>query len=118
MANELTVTCTLEFLKSGIAATESLTKTLTVTGSKYVRGVQAIGTSEEALGIGDLGTLGYCILINRDATNFVEVRMGSSAADVIKIKAGEFALFRMAGNTPYMIADTGTCNVEFIIIED
>jgi hypothetical protein len=56
---------------------------------------------------------------NMDVTNFVKIRAGSGLTDLIKLKPGEFALFRlMTGITPYAIADTAACDIEFCIIED
>lgn len=119
MANELVLTATLAFAKGNVdVSLDPGSLQVTVSGTKYHQGVQEIGTSEEALSIGDVGTAGYVLLINRDATNFVELRPGSGLADLVKVKAGEFALFRLALEGPYAIADTAACEVEYIVIED
>lgn len=119
MANELTLSGSLSFSKGGVTASASKTGLLvTVSGTEYTELIQEIGTSEEALTIGDIGTLGYVYIENLDATNFVEIRPGSGTADLIKIKAGEFAIFRAALNGPYAIADTAACRVKLVLIED
>jgi hypothetical protein len=119
MANELTLSASLLFVngtkrvsfsKSGLQ--------FTVSGNDYIAGTQTVGTSEEALAKGDITTPGFCFIFNRDATNFVKVRGASGAVDCIKIKPGEFAMFRHAGTAPYVIADTGACEIEYVIIED
>lgn len=118
MANEITLGLSLAYQKGTANISIACSGTqLSVTGSKFIHNVQAIGTSVEAISIGDIGTAGYMVAINRDATNFITIRAGSSGADVIKLKAGEWAMFRLATSTPYAIADTGACNLEYLIIE-
>lgn len=119
MANELTITASLAFAKGSVSV--SLAKSaaqFTVSGTKYYQGVQTVGTSEEALELGDISTGGYCLLINRDATNYVSVRSGTGAANLIKVKAGEPALFRVEAAAPYVIANTASCEVEVLLIAD
>lgn len=118
MANELTVSASLRFSKSGREASQSYSGIqVDVTGDKVTRIIQEIGTSEEALDIGDIGTAGYVLIKNLDDDNFVEIRPGSGTADLIKIGAGEIALFRLALNGPYAIADTAACDLEITLIE-
>ena len=120
MANEITLTASLAFAKNSVSV--QLAKTgasVTVTGNKYYSGMQTVGfAAEEALELGDISTGGFCIIINRDATNFVKVRPGTGAADLIKLKAGEPAMFRMQATAPFVIADTGNCVIEVMLIED
>lgn len=119
MANELTVSVSLAFSSSGREAKKSYGGLqFDVSGNAYVHHIQNIGTSEEALDVGDLGTAGYMICKNLDATNFVEIRPGTGTADLIKLKAGEVACFRLALNGPYAIADTAACDLEYLIVED
>jgi hypothetical protein len=119
MADELTLSGVLSFLKNGVKVSLDLgTLEFDVSGDKYVHAVQTVGTSEEAIGIGDLGTLGFAVFVNRDDTNFCEIRPGTGTADLIKLKPGEFALFRFTMNTPYIIADTDSVLVEYVIIEN
>jgi hypothetical protein len=118
MANELTVSASLSFSKAGIAVSASKTGLLvTVAGDAYVRNIQTIGTSEEAIVLGDSGSAGYCFLRNLDATNYVTIRPGTGTADLIKLQAGEIALFRLAV-APWAIANTGACQLEVVIIEN
>ncbi len=119
MADELEIAAALKFSKDGESASlDAGLLQITVSGSAYKKGTQEIGTDEEALLMGDVGTAGYVLLVNRDDTNFVEIRPGSGIADLIKIKAGEFALFRLAMDAPYAIADTAACQLEYLVIED
>jgi hypothetical protein len=122
-ANELTLSGALDFTKSSTRAT---TRDMgisglqfTVTGTDCIGPVtQNVGTSAEALDIGDITTPGYLAIKNLDATNYVTVRMGSTGADVVKLKAGEFALFRLASTNPFVLANTSACQILYCLVED
>lgn len=119
MANELTLTAVLRFLKNSISKElEVENLSLDVSGDNAIHNSQTVGTSEEALVLGDAGAGGYLIAVNRDSTNFVELRPGSGIADLVKIGPGEVAMFRLAADaTPYAIADTASCLLEYLIVE-
>lgn len=123
MANEIKLTAKITFDKGSVAGVErdETDKSFNVTGTRYNQGVQNVGTSEEAMALGDVpaASIGYCHMKNLDATNFIEVRPGTGTADLLKLKPGESALFRITlSMTPWLIADTGACDVEILIIED
>ena len=84
--------------------------------AKLVRAVQAIGTSEAALGLGDLTTPGVCVFQNLDDTNFVEI--GVSGTMFLKLKPGEQAVCRISTAAPYAIADTASVELFYILYED
>lgn len=123
MANEITMTAKISFDKGlvvGVSRDET-DKQVDVAGTRYTQIVQEIGTSEEVIALGDVpsASIGYCHMKNLDATNFVEVRPALGAADLMKLKPGESAVFRFTLSVvPAMIADTGACDVEILIIED
>lgn len=119
MANEITVTASLQFAKGNITA---LTRSyngvsVTVTGTAYVQNVQTVGTSEEALLIGDV-TPGYVLMKNLDSTNFVSVRHATGGSNCVKLKPGEVSLFRFASAAPFVIADTAPVQLEYYLIAD
>jgi hypothetical protein len=119
MANELTLSGSLAFAKGSVSAALSYGPlTLTVTGTRYKESLQEIGTSAEAIEVGDLATTGYCILVNRDPTNYVTIRNGVAGADLVKLKAGEFAIFRLATTTPYALANTDAVELQVLILSD
>jgi hypothetical protein len=122
MANELTLSASFSFDKSGGDSFDERVSelTVTVTGGNAIRHVQSVGTSEEAIVLGDVTPGGWCFVENLDATNFVEIRSGTGATDLIRLKAGEFALFRMSADAsaPYAIADSSSCDVLFLLMED
>jgi len=124
MANELEIQGSIFFAKGNTARTGLKTAVIKVdvSGDGHIIASQNVGTSEEALILGDVSTsaLGLCMIVNKDATNFVEIRPGTTVADLIKIKAGEFALFRFADlvTAPFAIADTAAVEVDIYLFED
>ena len=67
--------------------------------------------------MGDVATPGLVLLLNLDAANYIEV--GADAdAPFVKLKAGEFALFRAGGATLSAKAHTAACLLEYAILED
>ena len=118
MANELTVSCSLRFSKSGREASKAYGGIqLTVTGDAWVFAVQNIAITEEAIGLGDVGTPGFMIAKNLDSTNYLSLRPGTGTANAVKMKAGEPCLFRIS-TAPWAIANTAACDLEYLIIED
>lgn len=119
MANELTVSCSVRFSKSGREADKAYGGIqIDVTGTRVISNTQTVGTSEEALVIGDVGTAGYIIVKNLDSTNYVTIRGASAAVDCVKLKSGEVALFRLASSTPYAIANTAPVDIEYVLIPE
>lgn len=83
--------------------------------------VQSIGTSEEVVVTGDVATLGYCVLQNLDAANFVEYGPESAGAMVAfgKLKAGEVAVLRLKpAITIRAKADTGAVKLLVKVYEN
>lgn len=119
MASELTLNVLAHFAK-GLEDEEFVVtgKQITVAGTKCLKYRQTIGTEAEALEIGDMTTPGYFVGLNTDDTNYIEIRDGEEGADVVKLKAGEVALFRLATTTPYAIANTDECELKYMVIED
>ena len=77
-----------------------------------------VGTSEEAVALGEATAPGWAIFINRDTTNFIELRVATGGAKFAKLKAGECCLLRLGSGAqvPYAIADTAACQMEYCII--
>ena len=118
MANEISLSASLIFSKGGASVSRLENIQVDVTGDAFSYEVQEVGTSEEVLAQGaDLGTPGYMFIKNLDATNYVEVGSTTGVYD-IKLKAGEFAIYRHNSATVYTKANTGACNVAYLLIED
>jgi len=122
MANEITVSATLLFAKGEVASQgfQRTNKQFDVTGTKYVRAVQNIGTSPEALAMGEVAVPGWFFFLNLDATNFVEILTGVGGDAFLKLKPREFAMGRLPSGVtaPAGKANTAALNLEFMIIED
>lgn len=116
MAGELSLRATLSFSKGGARVNRSESVSATVTGDAFSHETLTIPTSVTLLVEGgDLGAAGYVFLKNLDATNYITV--GLSGQYSIKLKAGEIALFRAAAPI-YALANTASCILEYIIVED
>lgn len=124
MADELTLSISANFSKSGISIDSSdmglLGLQFTVSGTDWVKSTQSIGTTAEVLGKGEITTPGYLIVKNLDATNYVEFEKAtfSTTAGTVKLKAGEIAMFRVSSSTLYACANTDACIVTYLWIED
>lgn len=119
MANELTVSVSLSFLKGNLssAITRQVTGAkFTVSGSDVTLKTQTIGTAEEAIILGDVATPGFMFVKNLDATNFVTIRPATGGDDCVKLLKGECALFRHAGTAPFAIADTAPVAIEYMLV--
>jgi len=118
MANELTLSASVKFLKSDTNVDFAKAGVLLdVAGGDYVKRTQTVGTSEEALGLGDLTTPGYMLIYNSDSTNYVKIRSGTGAGDLIRVPAGGIALFYCEATAPYIIANTASVVVEYLLVE-
>ena len=119
MADELTLRVSLSFEKSDTIM-ELLfgPAPIEVAGTKPLRNRQSIGfAAEEAIVVGDAAAGGYFAAVNRDATNFVELRPGAGLADLIKLLPGDVCLFRLTGDaTLYAIANTAAVELEYVIL--
>lgn len=121
MANEISITGILKCVNSAQGIDQEMKReniSADMAGDSYTRFTQTVGTSEEALELGqDIGTPGYCMIRNLDATNFVSLRRATAEGNCIKIRAGKFALFELAATAPFVIADTGACRIEVLLLE-
>jgi len=122
MANELTASATMLFAKGEVSSQgfSRTNKQFTVSGQKYVRAVQNIGTGAEALHLGEITTPGWFFFLNLDGTNYLEILTGVAGTAFLKLKPAEFAMGRLpAGLTaPAAQANAAAVNLEYMIIED
>ena len=118
MAKELTLSASLKFTKGSVNISQARSGVqLDVAGDDFVTQTQTVGVTEEALDLGDLGTLGYVLIRNLDTTNFVSVRSGTGAANLVRVPAGGIALFMLASAAPFVIANTAAVKIEYTMIE-
>lgn len=124
MANELTLSTSLSYSKDSTGPEAlAVSKQIDVTNKLYAKGRMTVTTSGEiALELGAVtgANLGYAQFVNRDATNFIEILTGTSGLAFAKLLPGESAVFRFGQSVtaPYATADTGDCDLEYLIIEE
>lgn len=115
MADELKITLAVTYANGRLAdKIDSATLSVTQTTQGYFGAVVSVGTSEEDLTLGDIGTNGYVYLKNLDGTNYVKYgpKSAGSLVDFGKLKPGESAIFRlMTGVTWRWVANTAACKV-------
>ncbi len=126
MPNEITLTSGLSHSHSGSTLnTGSRSKTVTVettfTVQRHHFTVQNVGTSREAMSVGDVDTAkDYMVALkNLDGTNFVKVEVYDSTNYVyaFNIEPGEpFGPVRVdGGKTLHLTADAAACSVEVAV---
>lgn len=116
MANEITISASIRYSKAKASAGLATTYNADQTGDKYEAGVQTVGTSEENLVKGDVGTIGWVALRNMDATNFVE--FGAATGELpVKLLAGKGTVIPWNATVCIAKANTGACLVEYLLIE-
>lgn len=122
MANEFSISAALTLRKNYLNKQVSDARNLNAVTSApaYVAGSPSIGTTHEAIPMGDVATQGWAFFKNLDATNFVTIGIVVTATyyPMLKLKAGEFVLVRLSTNTIYAKADTAACQLDFIIFDD
>lgn len=99
MANEIKVTAKLSIEKSYLSNSNSVTNLqINQSGDGVESGVQLIGTSAEAISLGDITTAGYAYFGNLESSNTIQIGQDVSAGgfeEPMLLNAGEVALFRI-----------------------
>ncbi|WP_254513842.1 hypothetical protein [Anatilimnocola floriformis] len=121
MSNEITTLVRLNITNGVYTDAFSASPTITQNTLGANSGIQTVGTSAEALAVGDVATLGLVCLLNTDATNFVQFGPDDSGTMKVvgRLKPGEAAQFRLEpGITLKLKADTASCKVRFLLLND
>lgn len=128
MANEITLNASLSYDDSkntseSLGVVDAL---FSVATKKVVKLTQNISHSAEvAIKLGDISAPAYAMFVNRDPTNYVELKVATSGAIFAKLRAdpnsdgkGGVALLELGSGAqvPYAIADTGDCLIDIFII--
>jgi len=121
MADEITIIAGISVAKSNLSATIPTTSsTVDLSGTKFIRNCQAVGTTYEAVSVGDLSSAGWCMIKNLDTTNYVEFGVEVSAAfyPFVKILPGETAgPFKLATLSAFARANTASVVADIFITE-
>lgn len=116
MANEVQISATLRYADSPVATSLATSFFADQTGDKYMAGVQAIGTAEESLDKGDIGTIGYIAVQNLDLTNYVQFGV-TTGVYTVKLLPGKGCVMPWNGAYNYIKANTAPCNVNYLMTE-
>jgi hypothetical protein len=120
MSSEITINLRLRVQKDFLDHREDPgTFRVDMTGSNATGGVQAIGTSGEALSVTDVSTPGYAYFRNLGPTNFVEIGTGTTTfVAFARLKVGEAAIMRLGTTAPTARANTAPVNLQYYILAD
>ena len=119
MADELKATLTVRYTKESVSAkTPGATISLDVTGEGIQSGVQSIGTTAEALGKGDITTIGWIWLKNLNLINFVELSIDGGTNFFGKLEPGEETFLPIHTANIHAKADSASCSVQYMLIEE
>jgi hypothetical protein len=124
MAAEIQISASLQFAKGNISSKQLLVNGINadVAGSNFIWFSQIIPTTAggTAIKLGGLTNIGWILLVNRDATNFVKVLTATSGTVFGRMLAnGEPCHLRLDPTitAPALLADTAPCLVEGFLVE-
>lgn len=121
MSSEITVNLNLAYSDSE-GSEESLGLVdfiASISSKKYNKFKVSIGFAvEEALPLGEATTPRYCVLINRDSTNYVEIKVATAGAIFARLDPGAGCIVPLGSGAqaPYAIANTAACQLEGFIL--
>lgn len=120
MANEIGVSASLLVLKGNHQdGLDASGLSFNFTGTRALHNVQNVGTSAEALVLGEIAAGGWCLMRNLDVSNYVQVRGASGQTPLARLGPGEVALFRLdaTATAPTVQANTAACDLEYLVLE-
>jgi hypothetical protein len=124
MANEIQVTATLQYTNSAQSIAQKILTLVaaqfSISGKNFNQGSATVSTSAAAIPLGALGSIGWCMFVNHDATNYVTLLTGTAGTVFARLLPGEAALLRIDASVtaPAWQAHTATCEVEFLMLEN
>jgi hypothetical protein len=121
MANELKVFGSAVFTKGGSSLVIEMPApvSVTITGTQGIKAVQSVGTSEEALILGEVSAAGgWYFIRNLDATNVVTLKPASGGTATTRVNPGEFAMGRFATtvSAPFVQSNTTAALIEYLLV--
>lgn len=121
MANEITLSASLSFAKSGRSAqADSGAIAIDMTGTKSLDTVQTVGTVEEALVLGEVpAASAHYWIKNLDATNPVDLKPATGGAVTTRILPGRVALgqFGPSVSAPFVQAITAAVDIHIVLVQ-
>ena len=121
MANEITRVVSITVSKGGASISSgTISQTVDMNGVDMGTVTQAIGTTNEALGVpADVTGDVHLVVKNLDSTNYVEIFKDSGNSHLLsKLAAGQVcSLTNVPAASLYARADTAACQIQFWITE-
>lgn len=128
IANEVTSSARIAYddgISDGFA--EVVARVENSAGKRFTKLKQTIGTSEEALQLGEISAVGAVFIKNLDETNYVEIKTTTGGTIVARLEPdlngdgnGGWVGLSRAGSgfqAPWAIANTAACKVVILIVE-
>lgn len=116
MSQEITNTSQFTYRKNGAVITRNTSTTNDASGNGAVQNIQSIGTTDETLDKGDVGTVGFLYAKNLDPTNYVDIGPDGTSYP-IRLKAGEDCRTKWNGSAVHAKANTAACLLDYVLIE-
>ena len=112
MSNTITVSAQLSVsFGTGGSISGASAEQLTQSGSHSIDNIQSVGTTAEAIVLGDLANAAFILIENLDNTNYVEIALDNSITQIVsKLKPGGMCLISPETVTIYGKANTAACN--------
>ncbi len=119
MANEIKANFSLSYTK-GTSQVSFPGKQLSIDSASYpkITNTQTVGTTAEALVLGDVASCGSAVFTNTDSTNYVDIGVDVSGTfyGLIRLMPGQYAFApRLATNAPYARANTAAVSLDYTI---
>ena len=120
MADELTLTGFFRVEKGEVRETETIesaTHDVAASPLYIAAGVLNLGTSAEAIPMGDVAAAGMAYFKNCDATNYCEIGVDSGGfIAFLKLTAGRECMVWLGTNAPYAKANTAAVPLKYKIL--
>ena len=120
MADEITLTYKLSLSNGDLKRSKSISSKKSDQATKgLAAGAQTIGTTHEALALGDLTTPRFGHITNLDTSNYVELGVDVSGAfhAFMRLDPGESLPLKLAATAPYAKANTASVILEYELWE-
>ena len=119
MANEITYSATITVRKGELSKTLNFSDVSSLSASPVycAGGVQNVGTTEEAVAVGDVASAGFAYFKNVDATNYVQLGAmnGGTFVPFVKLTAGQACVLPLGTSAPYAKANTAAVALDYFI---
>lgn len=120
---DITVSCAYEDAVGMTGQVEIANLLVTLATARLHHTKQNVGTSQEAINLGDVSTLGIMILVNLDPTNYIEVKHATGGTVIAKLfpkgsVAGlNFCVLQVGSGitAPFVIANSSACEMEIFL---